>query len=1099
MAADGGERVQKGHRERQAGPKAVKKKEKKRKKGGPPDPNHKNPKAFTVRSTRVAKRTGKTTLIQSLIKHYTKHNLSEVKGPITVVSGKHRRLQFVEVGAGLCDMIDAAKYADLVLLLIDGAFGFEMETFEFLNVLQVHGFPRVMGVLTHLDHFKDAKRLRKTKKRMKQRFWTEIYDGAKLFYLSGLLHGRYPKREVLNLARFISVCKFRPLQWRSAHPYMLMDRVEDVTPPEEIRVNAKGDRTVALYGYLRGANLKPAMKVHVAGVGDFPLASVRTLPDPCPLPGQGRKKGLGDRERLIYAPMSDVGEMLYDKDATYVQVEKKVKLRRDTPHTIDELLQGSDICLLSNSQALKASSLGNATHYAHCIVANAPVWPESSFPAADTVDNGLDEIDDQAESGPEEGSEEEDGDDDVSTSGDEAPAAAHKQAVVVQDGRVRRRALFADEEQGRLSTSDAEEDVEYADDDADLGQAAAWKDNLAERTKQLFQKHVRLEELVYGRPGRVATSTLDEERPSSSEHEDGDGDDDDELFRVRRPKTPQAERPLEDVDALDTSKTIWREEQLRLWDTEEATEQLRNRFVTGDWDAAARRQRGEGEPADAHSNDALYGDFEDLETGQKVTAGGEAVGAEEQAGAKEDEAQARLAKKLQLRHKFDAKHDGSGGEDEEADYFTEVKADLAARAQRTRDALASLDPETRTALEGYRAGMYLRLELRRIPYEFIEYFDPCVPVLVGGLLANEEARGFVRARLKKHRWQRKVLKNRDPLVCSVGWRRFQTIPVYALEDPNGRLRMLKYTPEHMHCLATFHGPISPQGTGLVAFQSVTGSASAGFRVAATGVVLELDHSAPIVKKLKLVGYPYKIFKNTAFLKDMFNSDLEVARFEGAAVRTVSGIRGQLKRAVKAGQGKEGCVRATFEDKILMSDVVFLRAWVPVDVPIYYNPVTSLLQSPDTPWHGMRTVGQLRRENNIPIPVQRDSLYKPIERHTRKFNPLKVPKTLQAALPFKSKPKDATARKKKSYEARRAVILEPHEKRAYTLLQQLNTLRNYKAEKRKEQQARRRGEYEKKKAKEDAVRNEHSKAIRKKRYRMEGLTDLARQKKQRTSQ
>ena len=37
-------------------------------------------------------------------------------------------------------MIDAAKYADLVLLLVDGAFGFEMETFEFLNILQVRSF-----------------------------------------------------------------------------------------------------------------------------------------------------------------------------------------------------------------------------------------------------------------------------------------------------------------------------------------------------------------------------------------------------------------------------------------------------------------------------------------------------------------------------------------------------------------------------------------------------------------------------------------------------------------------------------------------------------------------------------------------------------------------------------------------------------------------------------------------------------------------------------------------------------------------------------------------------------------------------------------------
>lgn len=64
------------------------------------------------------------------------------------------------------------------------------ETFEFLNIMQNHGFPKVMGVLTHLDKFKDVKKLRKTKQKLKHRFWTEIYDGAKLFYLSGLIHGK---------------------------------------------------------------------------------------------------------------------------------------------------------------------------------------------------------------------------------------------------------------------------------------------------------------------------------------------------------------------------------------------------------------------------------------------------------------------------------------------------------------------------------------------------------------------------------------------------------------------------------------------------------------------------------------------------------------------------------------------------------------------------------------------------------------------------------------------------------------------------------------------------------------------------------------------
>ena len=50
--------------------------------------------------------------------------------------------------------------------------------------------------------------------------------GAKLFYLSGMRNGKYLQREVLNLARFIAVQKFRPLTWRQAHPFLLADRFE---------------------------------------------------------------------------------------------------------------------------------------------------------------------------------------------------------------------------------------------------------------------------------------------------------------------------------------------------------------------------------------------------------------------------------------------------------------------------------------------------------------------------------------------------------------------------------------------------------------------------------------------------------------------------------------------------------------------------------------------------------------------------------------------------------------------------------------------------------------------------------------------------------
>lgn len=341
------------HRAPRAGAKAKKKKATEKKKKGNEQAKGQNPRAFIFKSSSKARKArtmaaekqqrklrapimdktgeepppfvvlvqgppgcGKSTVIRSLVKHYTRHALSEVKGPITVVSGKKRRIQFMEVSNDLNDMVDAAKLADLVLLLVDGSYGFEMETFEFLNVLQVHGFPKVMGVLTHLDEFHDPKKLKKQKKTLKARFWSEIYNGAKLFYLSGMQHGRYNKRDTLNLARFISTAKFRPLTWRTTHPYVVGDRFEDITPPGRVHENPNVERDVAVYGWLHGCNLKRGQLVHVAGVGDCTVSHLAALPDPCPLPSADKKqRKLDERAKLLYAPMSDVGGLLYDKDA----------------------------------------------------------------------------------------------------------------------------------------------------------------------------------------------------------------------------------------------------------------------------------------------------------------------------------------------------------------------------------------------------------------------------------------------------------------------------------------------------------------------------------------------------------------------------------------------------------------------------------------------------------------------------------------------------------------------------------------------------------------------------------------------------------------
>ena len=221
---------------------------------------------------------GKTTLVKNLVKMWTRRNLTDVNGPINVVASKKRRVTVYECPRDLNGMIDLAKIADLVILMIDASKGFEMSTFEFLNILQVHGMPKVIGCLTHLDSFKSGKKLQKTKKALKARFWTEVFQGAKLFYLSGLVNGKYPKTEIHNLGLFISRMKFRPLSWRNAHPYVLVDRYEDITDPALIEENPACSRRATFYGFMRGTNLRPGAKVHVAGLGDFALDDLSILP-----------------------------------------------------------------------------------------------------------------------------------------------------------------------------------------------------------------------------------------------------------------------------------------------------------------------------------------------------------------------------------------------------------------------------------------------------------------------------------------------------------------------------------------------------------------------------------------------------------------------------------------------------------------------------------------------------------------------------------------------------------------------------------------------------------------------------------------------------
>lgn len=174
----------------------------------------------------------------------------------------------------------------------------------------------------------------------------------------------------------------------------------------------------------------------------------------------------------------------------------------------------------------------------------------------------------------------------------------------------------------------------------------------------------------------------------------------------------------------------------------------------------------------------------------------------------------------------------------------------------------------------------------------------------------------------------------------------------------------------------------------------------------------------------------------------------------------------------------------------MSDIVFLRAWYQIKPQRFYNPVTNLLdlsasiQDGDE-WKGMRLTGEVRRDEGIPTPQQKDSRYRPIDRPARHFNPLRVPNAVAKELPFKSQITQMKSKKQPGYRQKRAVVLGGEEKRARDLMQKLMTLRNEKAAKRVAAQEERRKSYRAKVAENLEKKGEREKRERDEYWRREG--------------
>ena len=106
---------------------------------------------------------------------------------------------------------------------------------------------------------------------------------------------------------------------------------------------AEEKNTVSFYGYVRGTYLDRHTRVHINGIGDFDLANVTRIDDPVPIEmkktvkqkqkehelakttgtKQRGMRSLKDREKVLYAPFSNIGALNFDKSTGYITIPDK--------------------------------------------------------------------------------------------------------------------------------------------------------------------------------------------------------------------------------------------------------------------------------------------------------------------------------------------------------------------------------------------------------------------------------------------------------------------------------------------------------------------------------------------------------------------------------------------------------------------------------------------------------------------------------------------------------------------------------------------------------------------------------------------------------
>ncbi|XP_043497043.1 pre-rRNA-processing protein TSR1 homolog isoform X1 [Polistes fuscatus] len=230
-------------------------------------------------------------------------------------------------------------------------------------------------------------------------------------------------------------------------------------------------------------------------------------------------------------------------------------------------------------------------------------------------------------------------------------------------------------------------------------------------------------------------------------------------------------------------------------------------------------------------------------------------------------------------------------------------------------------------------GWYIKLHVANVPRStFVQLsISDDRPVIVFGLLPNEQKMSLLNIVLKHANIYQQAIKSKERLVFQCGYRRFSACPIFSQHTNGSKHKYERFFRPEMIVVASMYAPIIfPPCPVLCFIEHKDGSRD----LVASGSVLSVNPDRIVVKRVVLSGHPFKVHKNSAIVRFMFFNREDINWFKPVQLRTKYGRRGHIKEPL----GTHGHMKCVFNGQLKSQDTILMNLYKRVFPKWTYEPI-----------------------------------------------------------------------------------------------------------------------------------------------------------------